>query len=238
MCILLFVICFFQTLYTYRNLKLRYPFISCIFDEVAYYLFTDEGRIVRPLRVRKGNIVFGIRFIDFAEYISNSDFQYEELDPNFIFGLISALSPFPGNNHVSRLTFQAGMTKQCISNDSTIFNFNDNSKELINTQKPFCMTKLETILSRRLFHFESLTSFINQIKSGNEAINIDLEIIMESFKNMETDDNENLKNEIDADSSHNNDNNRLYNKFVKMLKKETMKINNTKNQNTNIIIKI
>ena len=130
------------------------------------------------------------------------------------------------------------MTKQCISNDSTIFNFNDNSKELINTQKPFCMTKLETILSRRLFHFESLTSFINQIKSGNEAINIDLEIIMESFKNMETDDNENLKNEIDADSSHNNDNNRLYNKFVKMLKKETMKINNTKNQNTNIIIKI
>ncbi|ORX89484.1 beta and beta-prime subunits of DNA dependent RNA-polymerase [Neocallimastix californiae] len=201
--------------FTYRDLKLRYPFISCIFDEVAYYLFTDEGRIVRPLRVRKGNIVFGIRFIDIAEYISNSDFEYEELDPNFIFGLISALSPFPGNNHVSRLTFQAGMTKQCMSNDSTIFNFNDNSRRLINAQKPFCMTKLEAILSRRLFHFESLTSFINQTKSGNEAININSDIIMELFKNMETDDNENLKNEIDTDSSHNNDNNGLCNKFCK-----------------------
>ncbi|KAG4092770.1 beta and beta-prime subunits of DNA dependent RNA-polymerase [Neocallimastix lanati (nom. inval.)] len=160
--------CFFQTLYTYRNLKLRYPFISCIFDEVAYYLFTDEGRIIRPLRVRKGNIVFGIRFIDFAEYVSNSDFEYEELDANFIFGLISALSPFPGNNHVPRLTFQASMTKQCISNDSTIFNFNDNSKELINTQKPFCMTKLETILSRRLFHFESLTLYNKFCKNVEE----------------------------------------------------------------------
>ncbi|KAG4090461.1 beta and beta-prime subunits of DNA dependent RNA-polymerase [Neocallimastix lanati (nom. inval.)] len=177
--------------FTYRDLKLRYPFISCIFDEVAYYLFTDEGRIVRPLRVRKGNIVFGIRFIDVAEYISNSDFEYEELDPNFIFGLISALSPFPGNNHVSRLTFQAGMTKQCMSNDSTIFNFNDNSRKLINAQKPFCMT------------------------NGNEAIDINSEIIMELFKNMESDDNENLKNEIDTDSSHNNDDNGLCNKFCK-----------------------
>ena len=36
---------------------------------------------------------------------------------------------------------------------------------------------------------------------------------MELFKNMETDDNENLKNEIDTDSNHNNDNNKLGNKL-------------------------
>ncbi|ORY20611.1 hypothetical protein LY90DRAFT_516632 [Neocallimastix californiae] len=172
--------------FTYRDLKLRYHFISCIFDEelITFLLMKEEF-----------------------------DFEYEELDPNFIFGLVSALSPFPGNNHVPRLTFQAGMTKQCMSNDSTIFNFNDNYRKLINAQKPFCMTKLETILSRRLFHFESFTSFINQTNSGNEAININSEIIMELFKNMETDDNENLKNEIDTDSSQNNDNNKLGNKL-------------------------
>ena len=40
--------------FTFRDLKLRYHFISCIFD---------EGRIVGPLRVRKGNIVFGINLL-------------------------------------------------------------------------------------------------------------------------------------------------------------------------------
>ena len=54
--------------YTYNELKLKYPFISCLFDEIAYYLFTDEGRIVRPIKVLKNDIEIGIRFIDIAEY--------------------------------------------------------------------------------------------------------------------------------------------------------------------------
>jgi len=113
---------------TYRELKLKYPFISCLFDEVAYYLSTDEGRIVRPIKIIKDEMEIGIRFVDIAEYKCNTGYKYEELDPNFVFGLVSALSPFPGNNHVPRLTFQAGMTKQCMSNDSTIFRYNDNVK--------------------------------------------------------------------------------------------------------------
>jgi len=58
-------------------------------------------------------------------------------------------------------------------------------------------------------------SFINQTKSRNEAININSEIILKLFKNMEADDNENLKNEIDTDTSNNNENNGLCNKFCK-----------------------
>ncbi|ORX41433.1 hypothetical protein BCR36DRAFT_311602, partial [Piromyces finnis] len=36
--------------YVYKNLKLTYPFISCLWDNVAFYLFTDEGRIMRPIK--------------------------------------------------------------------------------------------------------------------------------------------------------------------------------------------
>jgi len=150
--------------YTYKELKLEYPFISCIFDEVAYYLFTDEGRMVRPLKVLKNKELIGIRFIDIAEFKCNKDYTYEELDPNFVFGLISALSPFPGNNHVPRLTFQAGMTKQCMSNDSTIFKYNDNSRKLVHAQKPFCMTRLEHFLSRRICHYESLNIILENMQ--------------------------------------------------------------------------
>jgi len=101
--------------YTYKELKLKYPFISCLFDEVDYYLFTDEGKIVRSIKVLKNGMEIGIRCIDIAEYKCNTEYKYKEIDPNFVF------SPFPGNNHVPRLTFQAGMTKHCISNDNTIF---------------------------------------------------------------------------------------------------------------------
>ena len=41
--------------YTYKILKLKYPYISCVFDSVTYYLFTDEGRMFRPIRVKKNN---------------------------------------------------------------------------------------------------------------------------------------------------------------------------------------
>jgi len=54
--------------FTYKVLKLKYLFISSIFNEVAYYLFTDEGRIVRPIKVLKNGIEIGIRFIDISEY--------------------------------------------------------------------------------------------------------------------------------------------------------------------------
>jgi len=168
--------------YTYKELKLKYPFITCLFDEVAYYLFTDEGRIVRPIKVLKNGIEIGVRLIDIAEYKCNSEYEYVEIDPNFVFGMISALSPFPGNNHVPRLTFQAGMTKQCMSNDSTIFKYNDNSRRLIHAQHPFCMTKLEFILSRRLCHYPSLNIILNNF-NGN--------LMDELFSNLDTE-NENI----------------------------------------------
>ncbi|KAG4082328.1 beta and beta-prime subunits of DNA dependent RNA-polymerase [Neocallimastix lanati (nom. inval.)] len=154
--------------YTYKVLKLKYPYISCVFDNISYYLFTDEGRMFRPIRIKKNGKEIGIRLVEISENKININYQYEELDPNFIFGLISALSPFPGNNHVPRLTFQAGMTKQCMSNDSTIFKYNDNSRRLINAQRPFCMTKLEYILSRRLCHYNELFSNLEFLDNSIE----------------------------------------------------------------------
>jgi len=196
--------------YTYKELKLKYPFISCIFDEVAYYLFTDEGRIVRPIKVVKNDIEIGVRFIDIAEYKCNTEYKYEEIDPNFVFGLISALSPFPGNSHVPRLTFQAGMTKQCMSNDSTIFHFNDNSRRLINAQRPFCMTKLETILSRRLCHYYSLNVLLNDTFRNN--------LIDELFSNI-NDNKKNINNikPISDDYYHINEGVANYHKFEKKI---------------------
>ena len=137
--------------FIYSKLKLGYSFTSLVFDEVAYYLFTVEGRIVGPLRVQKGNIVLGIRFINNSEYKYNSSFEYEELDLNFIFWLFNALLPLSDNNLGPWFTFQEGMKKQCM--------FNDNSKKLINAQRLFYMTILESILSRRLCHFEFLTFY-------------------------------------------------------------------------------
>ncbi|KAL6588412.1 beta and beta-prime subunits of DNA dependent RNA-polymerase [Neocallimastix sp. 'constans'] len=174
--------------YTYKVLKLKYPYISCVFDNISYYLFTDEGRMFRPIRIKKNGKEIGIRLVEISENKININYQYEELDPNFIFGLISALSPFPGNNHVPRLTFQAGMTKQCMSNDSTIFKYNDNSRRLINAQRPFCMTKLEYILSRRLCHYKSLDFLLNK-----DNINMS-----ELFSNLEF-----LDNSIEENSSKN-----------------------------------
>ncbi|KAG4081861.1 hypothetical protein H8356DRAFT_1391812 [Neocallimastix lanati (nom. inval.)] len=174
--------------YTYKVLKLKYPYISCVFDNISYYLFTDEGRMFRPIRIKKNGKEIGIRLVEISENKININYQYEELDPNFIFGLISALSPFPGNNHVPRLTFQAGMTKQCMSNDSTIFKYNDNSRRLINAQRPFCMTKLEYILSRRLCHYKSLDFLLNK-----DNINMS-----ELFSNLEF-----LDNSIEENSSRN-----------------------------------
>jgi len=192
--------------FTYKVLKLKYPFISCIFDEVAYYLFTDEGRIVRPLKVLRNGIEIGIRFIDIAEYKCNTEYDYEEIDPNFVFGLISALSPFPGNNHIPRLTFQAGMTKQCMSNDSTIFKYNDNSRRLIHAQRPFCMTKLESILSQRLFHYPSLNVILNNFNGNfydelfsNFDNRNDIEITNQNIYTEE----KNNKNILDNQSSNN-----------------------------------
>ncbi|KAL6588276.1 hypothetical protein U3516DRAFT_791097, partial [Neocallimastix sp. 'constans'] len=174
--------------YTYKVLKLKYPYISCVFDNISYYLFTDEGRMFRPIRIKKNGKEIGIRLVEISENKININYQYEELDPNFIFGLISALSPFPGNNHVPRLTFQAGMTKQCMSNDSTIFKYNDNSRRLINAQRPFCMTKLEYILSRRLCHYKSLDFLLNK-----DNINMN-----ELFSNLEF-----FDNSIEENSSKN-----------------------------------
>ncbi|KAG4081922.1 beta and beta-prime subunits of DNA dependent RNA-polymerase [Neocallimastix lanati (nom. inval.)] len=174
--------------YTYKVLKLKYTYISCVFDNISYYLFTDEGRMFRPIRIKKNGKEIGIRLVEISENKININYQYEELDPNFIFGLISALSPFPGNNHVPRLTFQAGMTKQCMSNDSTIFKYNDNSRRLINAQRPFCMTKLEYILSRRLCHYKSLDFLLNK-----DNINMN-----ELFSNLEF-----LDNSIEENSSKN-----------------------------------
>ncbi len=176
--------------YTYKVLKLQYPYISCAFDNICYYLFTDEGRMLRPIRIKKGGKEIGIRLVEISENRLNANYEYEELDPNFSLGLISALSPFPGNNHVPRLTFQAGMTKQCMSNDSTIFKYNDNSRRLINAQRPFCMTKLEAILSRRICHYEYLEFLLNK-----DAIDMS-----ELFSNLES-----WNNSIEGNSSSNND---------------------------------
>jgi len=61
---------------------------------------------------------------------------------------------------------------------------------------------------------------------------------MELFKNMEANDNENLNEiEIPIQVTIMIIINYATN-FVKMLKKEMMKVNNTKDRNTNIIIKI
>jgi len=198
--------------YTYKELKLKYPFISCLFDEVAYYLFTDEGRIVRPIKVLKNGMEIGIRLIDIAEYKCNTEYDYEEIDPNFVFGLISALSPFPGNNHIPRLTFQAGMTKQCMSNDSTIFKYNDNSRRLIYAQRPFCLTKLESILSRRLCHYPSLNLIINNF---TEILNDEL---FPNFDSKNENENE-TENEIE-----NKYKNEIYKNYSKL--KKCISLNN------------
>ncbi|KAG4083333.1 beta and beta-prime subunits of DNA dependent RNA-polymerase [Neocallimastix lanati (nom. inval.)] len=168
--------------YTYKVLKLKYPYISCVFDNISYYLFKDEGRMFRPIRIKKNGKEIGIRLVEISENKININYQYEELDPNFIFGLISALSPFPGNNHVPRLTFQAGMTKQCMSNDNTIFKYNDNSRSLINSQRPFCMTKLEYILSRRLCHYESLDFLLNKGTINQSELFSNLEFLDNSIE--------------------------------------------------------
>ncbi|KAG4083537.1 beta and beta-prime subunits of DNA dependent RNA-polymerase [Neocallimastix lanati (nom. inval.)] len=183
--------------YTYKVLKLKYPYISCVFDNISYYLFTDEGRMFRPIRIKKNGKEIGIRLVEISENKININYQYEELDPNFIFGLISALSPFPGNNHVPRLTFQAGMTKQCMSNDSTIFKYNDNSRRLINAQRPFCMTKLEYILSRRLCHYKIFDNSIEENSSKNSVHENNPEIMdgkEENSENIKFDKNLTLNN--------------------------------------------
>ncbi|KAG4081642.1 beta and beta-prime subunits of DNA dependent RNA-polymerase [Neocallimastix lanati (nom. inval.)] len=184
--------------------------INCVFDNISYYLFTDEGRMFRPIRIKKNGKEIGIRLVEISENKININYQYEELDPNFIFGLISALSPFPGNNHVPRLTFQAGMTKQCMSNDSTIFKYNDNSRRLINAQRPFCMTKLEYILSRRLCHYKSLDFLLNK-----DNINMN-----ELFSNLEF-----LDNSIEENSSKNSK------RIRKILNLKNLTLNNNEFRN-------
>ncbi|OUM56586.1 hypothetical protein PIROE2DRAFT_65452, partial [Piromyces sp. E2] len=91
--------------YTYKELKLTYPFISCLFDEVAYYLFTDEGRIVRPIkssilprmmkiflseRVRYKNL---LKEATGADYIIYDKRQYAlKIQANSIYGCLGSSS--------------------------------------------------------------------------------------------------------------------------------------------------
>jgi len=119
-----------------------------------------------------------------------------------------------------------------MANDSTIFNFNDNSWKLINAQKQFCITKLEPILSRRICNFEFLSSYLNPISSANDVISIISEIILKLFKNMEANLHKNSKIERDTYSSNNN-NNTLYHKLSENIEKKKMKVDNVTDRNTN-----
>ena len=74
------------------------------------------------------------------------------------------------------------MTKQYMSNDSTIFKYNDNSRRLINAQRPFCMTKLEYILSRRLCHYESLDFLPNKDNFNMSELFSNLEFLDNSIE--------------------------------------------------------
>ncbi|ORY16684.1 hypothetical protein LY90DRAFT_517733 [Neocallimastix californiae] len=62
--------------------------------------------------------------------------------------------------------FQAGMTKQ----------------RLINAQRPFCMTKLEYILSRRLCHYESLDFLPNKDNFNMSELFSNLEFLDNSIE--------------------------------------------------------
>jgi len=87
------------------------------------------------------------------------------------------------------------MTKQCMSNDSSIFKYNDNSRRLINAQRPFCLTKLESILSKRLCHYPSLNLILKNI-NGN--------LNEELFPNFDSEnENENESENVDINKNKN-----------------------------------
>ncbi|KAL6613619.1 hypothetical protein U3516DRAFT_867356 [Neocallimastix sp. 'constans'] len=72
--------------------------------------------------------------------------------------------------------------KESVYVDSTIFKFNDNSRRLINAQRPFCMTKLEYILSRRLCHYESLDFLPNKDNFNMSELFSNLEFLDNSIE--------------------------------------------------------
>ncbi|KAG4098325.1 beta and beta-prime subunits of DNA dependent RNA-polymerase [Neocallimastix lanati (nom. inval.)] len=162
---------FIDELYNYKRVN---KYLSYITNDYSIQIFSDEGRLLRPMILKEYKDA-DFNFIDFykefvlhgnlPEYMDLVDINkdhsnYLELDPNAIFGFSSALSPFPGNNHAPRLSFQSNMAKQCMTSDPAYLDYlTDNARYLIYGNDPICKNKLYDIVYNNNLEINDLANY-------------------------------------------------------------------------------
>lgn len=134
----------------FRNFKSRndkYKFCSISLLNQAIYIYTDIGRLVRPI-LYYGNIMY----VDYYEQCSiileeggiglaNSTSNAREISDIYFYGLAASLAPFSNHSQTTRISYQTSITKQAIEHNIKILerNLNDTTFLWIG-ENPICYT--------------------------------------------------------------------------------------------------
>ena len=113
----------------------------CISPHRHIYIFTDDGRPIRPVIDHKHGST--VKYVHASDILYCEKGQYSDITPAFILGSTSALIPFVHHNQSPRNTYQTSMCRQALSGfHPRGFDINAERMFLVYSQSPLCMATL------------------------------------------------------------------------------------------------
>ncbi|KAJ3319272.1 DNA-directed RNA polymerase II subunit RPB2 [Boothiomyces sp. JEL0866] len=132
-----------------------YKYISISEYNNNYYIFTNRGRLIRPLiNNETGKIVYidqyEINDINYQiRFENDKSGTHREINNALVLGLSASVMPFINHNQGARSLFQANMSKQTHCNDITLYkSIVDGSRSLWFGQKDL----INTYISKKFFN--------------------------------------------------------------------------------------
>ena len=158
-----------EKLYSFRDNFLIHPHVSISQQDTDIHIYTDSGRLIRPLiniskkdkisptsfneSLYNGSIVYRdmaeleMEVIAMTNKKISPKTKYLEIHPCLMFGLIGSIIPFPDHNQAPRNVYYSSMAKQVVSLFANNFNQRvDTCAHVLHySQKPIVDTKISKL---------------------------------------------------------------------------------------------